>query len=207
MRRSCFLLAASFLMAAICRGQTPATTNGALSVRWVYNGPAPGPDGRTQYLFISQELGRTNRVHMGESVGNYQLLGFSAFTRQVTLGASDGKQTLLATGDAFSLTRPPPLSAPAPVVAARQTAAPAVDARYQSVQRDSLIAFPSTASNQGKGVVQVNSFFFGNEFMYPTRYTIKAWPVTFPGSNARQYYPVAVPQNFRKGVSGVYGVR
>ncbi len=208
------LICTALLASAFCHAQNPVATNDVpLTIRYVYNGFERSPDGRLAYVFVSQDLGQTNTLFMGESIGGYQLLGFAADTRKLTLGGSNGSQTLLGAGEGFSYTVTPTKRpvAPTPGVVkndANEIHNKSYDLQYQATTSDSLLAFPSLEErNRGRGTVQQNSFFFGDEFLYPTSFEVKSFPVPLRDGKVQYYYPVVIPHNFRRGGRGVYGTR
>ena len=207
-----------FLTCAACHAQSLATADNASAVRFVFNGFERAPDGRLVYLFLTQNAAETNRVFMGESLGGRQLLGFSPATRKLTVATANGSQTLLAKGDSFLFT-PAPQTQTASLVASAQTlpqGGASIVSHSQNeirnsvteltVSRSAMVAVPSVAAaNRGRGVVHQNDFYFGKEFMYPTRFEIRTFPYTIPGSGVQYRYPVVIPRDFRTGHSGVQG--
>jgi len=203
------LLLGIFLTCAACHAQT----NNASAARFVYSGFERAPDGRLVYLFTSHNASVTNRVFMGESIAGRQLLSFSASTRKLTLAGAGG-QTLLSAGDSFVFTPAPQTSATLSV--ASRADSPQGGAGIVShsqneirnsvteltVSRSAVVAVPAP---RGRGVVHQNDFFFGKDFMYPTSFRVRTFPVANPDGNVQFHYPVVVPGNFRTGHWGVQG--
>jgi len=197
-----------FLTCAACHAQT----NNTSAVRFVYNGFERAPDGRLVYLFTSQNAGVTNRVFMGESIAGRQLLSFSASTRKLALAGSSGSQ-LLGVGDSFifnPVLQTQTASSVASVTDSPQGVVVSSVSRNEirntvtdlTVTRSAMVAVPAP---RGRGVVHQNDFFFGKDFMYPTSFHVRTFPVARPDSNVQFHYPVVIPGNFRTGHWGVYG--
>jgi len=212
MRGTLFL--GMLLTCAACHAQNLATTNNASAVRFVFNGFERAPDGRLVYLFMSQNAAETNRVFMGETIGGHQLLGFSPSARKLTLANSNGRQILFGAGDSFVF-NPVPQTQAASVVASAanlpQGGASIVSHSQNeirnsvtdlTVSRSAMVAVPSV---RGRGFVHQNDFFFGKDFMYPTRFEVTTFPFAMPGSGVQYRYPVVIPRDFRTGHWGMQG--
>ena len=203
--------------AMLCHAQTPATTN---APRHTFAGFDRVPDGRLRYLFTTQDPGVTNHVFMGGSIGGRQLLGYSSQSATLTLSASGGGELLLATGASFTEKQHAPrehtTEAVAKVPALPQETAsvalPVVSARaaYIDLGRGSATTRATTTTTTlatpalGNAVRQ-NDFFFGTEYMYPTRFEVKTFPYASPDGRVQYYYPVVIPRDFRSSTWGVRG--
>jgi len=217
--------------AALCHGQTPATTVVASpAVRHTFDSVKRAPDGRVQYIFTSQNSAVTNEVFMGGFLGGRQLLGYAPDTRTLTLSGSRGNELSLAVGGSFTQ----PASA-----ATAETAGSDVVASCGTLPQNAVVTVVSASNpvihlgargastsaalgtsgivsmgpatrrvvvSGGTGVttVQPSEYTFGTQYMYPTRFEVGTY--TTPGANGGVVsIPYVVPRDFRMGGYSIQG--
>jgi len=213
--------------AVLCHGQTPAAATAAPpGARHTFDSVKRAPDGRVQYLFTTRDAAVTNTVYMGGHIGGRQLLGYAPNTRTLTLSAPGGGELALATGASFTQSAPV-----APAANTGETASPAGVASCGTPPRaGAAVASAATppaviytgarssasASATARRVVvsrdaqsnavtlQPNEYFFGTQYMYPTRFEVGSYTTTGPNGRVVAV-PYVIPRDFRVGGMGAQG--
>ena len=218
----CALLAC----AAACLGQVSTNAVASPGARHTFDSIGRAPDGRLQYLFTTGDPVVTNRVFMGGSIGGRQLLGYTPNTRSLTLSGPGGREMVLAKGASFtqSLPKPRPQEPAQDAGASATTTAPCLPYTtapvlvYSGASGATAGGAVKAAATRGVGktvitrsggsnvvTLQPNEYFFGTQYMYPTRFEVKTF--TFPTANNGTVtsFPVVVPGDFRVGGYGIQG--
>jgi len=181
-----------------------------------------------QYLFTTQNNAVTNTVFMGGFLGGRQLLGYAPDKRTLTLSGTGNNELSLAIGGSFTQSATASVATAETtgdtavagcgtlpqnaVVAAVAVSNPVIHLGSRSVSASSLLGAPvrrtvvSRAEGGGTGVatVQPNEYFFGTQYMYPTRFEVGSYTTT--GANGGVVsVPYVVPRDFRVYNHGVQG--